>query len=129
MSAKGSSNAETEGELILDEVKSEYAARLAVCELNSAKANIPWECAGFMPSSYACGKSRFRSLFTRQENRSHDKLCYPETDGSQIRQCLQALESRPQSWISYSNARQNAVVICEASRDAIERGMSVNFLD
>ena len=128
MSAKGSSNAKTKGELILDEVKSEYAVRLAVCELNGAKANIPRECAGFIPSSYACGKFRFRSLFTRQESRSHDELCYPEAAGSQVRQCLQALESRPQWWTSYSNAKQNAVVMCQASRDAIERGMSVNFL-
>ena len=128
MSAKGSSNAKTKGELILDEVKSEYAVRLAVCELNGAKVNIPRECAVFIPSSYACGKSRFRSLFTRQESRSHDELCYPEAASSQIIQCLRALESRPQSWTSYSNAKQNAVVMCQASRDAIERGMSVNFL-
>lgn len=121
MSAKGSSNAKTKGELILDEVKSEYAVRLAVCELNGAKVNIPRECAVFIPSSYACPKFRFRSLFTRQESRSHDELCYPEAAGSQIIQCLRALESRPQSWTSYSNAKQNAVVMCQASRDAIER--------
>lgn len=121
MSAKGSSNAKTKGELILDEVKSEYAVRLAVCELNGAKVNIPRECAVFIPSSYACGKFRFRSLFTRQESRSHDELCYPEAASSQVIQCLRALESRPQSWTSYSNAKQNAVVMCQASRDAIER--------
>lgn len=121
MSAKGSSNAKTKGELILDEVKSEYAVRLAVCELNGAKVNIPRECAVFIPSSYACGKFRFRSLFTRQESRSHDELCYPEAADSHIIQCLRALESRPQSWTSYSNAKQNAVVMCQASRDAIER--------
>lgn len=121
MSAKGSSNAKTKGELILDEVKSEYAVRLAVCELNGAKVNIPRECAVFIPSSYACGKFRFRSLFTRQESHSHDELCYPEAAGSQIIQCLRALESRPQSWTSYSNAKQNSVVMCQASRDAIER--------
>ncbi|OCK91563.1 uncharacterized protein K441DRAFT_679545 [Cenococcum geophilum 1.58] len=92
MSAKGSSNAKTKGELILDEVKSEYAVRLAVCELNGAK-----------------------------ESRSHDELCYPEAASSQVIQCLRALESRPQSWTSYSNAKQNAVVMCQASRDAIER--------
>lgn len=118
MSAKGSSDAETEGKLILE---SEYAVRLAVCELNGAEENVPQECAVFIPSSYACGKFRFRSLFTRQESRSHDELCYPEAAGSQVRQCLRALKSRPQWWISYSNARQNAIVICQASRDAIER--------
>ncbi|KAI9925205.1 hypothetical protein MW887_006125 [Aspergillus wentii] len=30
--------------------------------------------------------------------------------------CLKSLESRPQWWTSYSNSRQNAVVICQAAR-------------
>ncbi|OCL08094.1 hypothetical protein AOQ84DRAFT_47348 [Glonium stellatum] len=121
LSAKSSINVETRSELILDAVKSEYAARLAVCELISAKANIPRDCSVFVPSSYGCAKFRFRSLFTQQESHSQNELCYPEASTSQFGQCLQALESKPQWWTSYSNARQNAVVMCQASRDAIER--------
>lgn len=36
-------------------------------------------------------------------------------------QCLRALESRPQWWTSYSNSRQNAMVICQAARIETER--------
>lgn len=121
MSAKDPKDTQIKAEPVLDEVKSEYAARLAVCELIGAKANVPRECSMFVPSARACGKFRLQSLFNRQENDSDGKLCYPDASHSQFGQCLRALESRPQWWTSYSNARQNAVVMCQASRDAIER--------
>ena len=38
-----------------------------------------------------------------------------------LEQCLKALESRPQWWTSYSNSRQNAMVICQASRIEVEK--------
>ncbi|KAF2196911.1 hypothetical protein GQ43DRAFT_444702 [Delitschia confertaspora ATCC 74209] len=106
---------------ILDHVKSEYAARLAVCELMGATINPPKECAILIPSSSACVKHKFRSLFAWNEVTPTAELCYPETTRTQFERCLRTLDSRPQWWISYSNARQNAVVMCHASRDAIER--------
>lgn len=112
-----------ESEVILDEVKSEYAARLAVCELLGAKAHVPRECDILVPSVQACGKGRSSSFFSRQKKDSvEEKYCYPGTTYAQLERCLRALESRSQSWTSYSNARQNAVVMCHASRDAIDRG-------
>ncbi|GKZ81696.1 hypothetical protein AnigIFM56816_006218 [Aspergillus niger] len=39
----------------------------------------------------------------------------------QLESCLRSLESRPQWWTSYSNSRQNAVVICQAARFENER--------
>jgi hypothetical protein len=38
-----------------------------------------------------------------------------------LEQCLKTLESRPQWWTSYSNSRQNALVICHASRIETEK--------
>ncbi|KAI9847510.1 MAG: hypothetical protein M1837_002411 [Sclerophora amabilis] len=38
-----------------------------------------------------------------------------------LEQCLKSLESRPQSWTSYSNGRQNAFVMCQAARSIIDR--------
>ncbi|GLA81240.1 hypothetical protein AtubIFM56815_004882 [Aspergillus tubingensis] len=38
-----------------------------------------------------------------------------------LESCLRSLESRPQWWTSYSNSRQNAVVICQAARFENER--------
>ncbi|KAF2804570.1 uncharacterized protein BDZ99DRAFT_575222 [Mytilinidion resinicola] len=121
-SSKGTNTAEVNTELGLDEVKSEYAARLAVCELIGAGANVPRECAIFVPSSKACVKFRFSSFWGRDDHsETEDTLCYPEATRSQFGQCLKALEARPQYWTSYSNARQNAVVMCQASRDTVEK--------
>ncbi|KAF2494777.1 hypothetical protein BU16DRAFT_527761 [Lophium mytilinum] len=122
-SPKGSNTAGMNSDLGLDEVKSEYAARLAVCELIGAGANIPGICAIFVPSAKACVKYRFTGFWARNDHQSEtqDTLCYPQATPSQFVGCLKALEARPQYWTSYSNARQNAVVMCQASRDAIEK--------
>ncbi|KAF2760281.1 hypothetical protein EJ05DRAFT_508835 [Pseudovirgaria hyperparasitica] len=108
-------------ELALDEVKSEFAARLAMCELAGARATLPDFCKPLTPSNTACPRSRFSGVFSWSPQDVSDKLCYPTVSDAQIKGCLEALESRPQWWTSYSNARQNAVVICQASRDMIEK--------
>lgn len=105
----------------LDNVKTEYAAKLAVCELLSAQPpshiSPPQHCDILVPSSQACNKGRWWS----QTQIISDKQCYPEYREQQYSQCLKTLQSSPQYWTSFSNARQNAVVMCQASRDAIER--------
>lgn len=112
---------------VLDNVKSLFAARLAVCELSGAHATIPRECNILVPSSNACVRSGLRSFFSRQEATS-TQLCYPEATHTQFKRCLVALEARPQSWTSYSNARQNAVVMCQASKEAVREGMYCRHL-
>lgn len=39
----------------------------------------------------------------------------------ELEACLKSLESRPQWWTSYSNSRQNAMVICQATRVEMEK--------
>ena len=113
--------AKSRPEAYLDNVKTEYAAKLAVCELLSAQppsnAIPPLHCDILVPSSRACSKSGWWSQAPTQS----DKQCYPEYKEYQYSQCLKTLQSSPQYWTSFSNARQNAVVMCQASRDAIER--------
>jgi hypothetical protein len=108
-------------EVYLDNVKTEYAAKLAVCELLSAQplnnAVPPLHCDILVPSSRACNKGGWWS----QAPTNTDKHCYPEHKEYQYSQCLKTLQSSPQYWTSFSNARQNAMVMCQASRDAIER--------
>lgn len=105
----------------LDTVKTEYAAKLAVCELLSAQppttAIPPPHCDILVPSSRACNKGGWWS----HSQTNSDKQCYPDYREHQYNQCLKTLQSSPQYWTSFSNARQNAVVMCQASRDAIER--------
>ncbi|KAJ4992009.1 nuclear membrane fusion protein Kar5 [Stagonosporopsis vannaccii] len=105
----------------LDIVKTEYAAKLAVCELLSTQppgnASPPQHCDILVPSSRACNKGRWWT----QPQIISDKQCYPDYTQQQYSRCLKTLQSLPQYWTSFSNARQNAVVMCQASRDAIER--------
>ncbi|OKL55663.1 hypothetical protein UA08_08963 [Talaromyces atroroseus] len=44
-----------------------------------------------------------------------------------VEKCLSGLESRPQWWTSYSNSRQNAIVICQAARVETEKEELLNL--
>ena len=114
--------AKSRPEAYLDNVKTEYAAKLAVCELLSAQPTNPVpppHCDILVPASKHCDKAS-GWWHARPEFRN-DKQCYPVFKGYQYTQCLESLQSTPQYWTSFSNARQNAVVMCQASRDVIER--------
>ncbi|MCJ1412108.1 hypothetical protein MMC19_006200 [Ptychographa xylographoides] len=91
-------------ESTLDDIRSLYAAQLAVCELQDAGSQMPPHCSfNLLPES------------------SRSAEDYGELDANQLRQCLVSLESRPQWWTSYSNNKQNAVVLCQATRVEIEK--------
>jgi hypothetical protein len=80
----------------------------------------PPNCEILVPTTKACAKGGIW-WYSRLETTINDKQCYPEAKEYQYIQCLKTLQSSPQYWTSFSNARQNAVVMCQASRDAIER--------
>ncbi|EMD68271.1 hypothetical protein GGP41_001816 [Bipolaris sorokiniana] len=110
-------------EAYLDKVKIEYAAKLAVCELLSTQpvnSVAPPHCNILVPAAKHCDKGGSWWL-ARPAMVSEDKQCYPDFKEYQYMQCLKSLQSTPQYWTSFSNARQNAIVMCQASRDAIER--------
>lgn len=77
--------------------KIQYAAQLAVCEFEAAGISYPPECS---------------------------ELTSP--GGAGLGRCLKALEERPQWWTTFSNNVQNALVICAAMRQAIEKGTYSN---
>jgi len=95
----------TDLETALEEAKSQFAIRLAICEIAAADVATPAECEHFVPT-----------------NREQRKGRYNAVDRHQSRRCLRALHSRQQWWTSYSNNLQNVVVVCEASRSMVERG-------
>ena len=114
--------AKSRPEAYLDNVKTEYAAKLAVCELLSAQPmnpTPPANCDILVPASRHCGKGG--SWWHARPEVPSEKQCYPDFKEYQYTQCLKRLQSTPQYWTSFSNARQNAVVMCQASRDVIER--------
>lgn len=101
----------------LDRVKSIYAARLALCELSGAGATIPLSC-----SSIRIAPDRIRN-----ESAIDPMDIADDFAASVIEGCLRGLESRPQWWTSYSNSRQNAIVICQAARIEIEKEDMLNL--
>jgi len=106
----------------LDTVRSIFGARLAVCELQGASALIPQDCLVMNSKTISKGIWCKQTGTRCPEKSALGQLQHAEVPQRQINQCLKALESRPQWWTSYSNARQNAVVICQAARSEVERG-------
>ncbi|MCJ1243558.1 hypothetical protein MMC30_000755 [Trapelia coarctata] len=88
----------------LEDIRSTYAAQLAVCELRGSGSQIPPYC----DISFASDASKSTHRLDR-------------AGSAHLRHCLKSLESRPQWWTSYSNSRQNAVVLCQAARVEIEK--------
>ncbi|KAF2274702.1 uncharacterized protein EI97DRAFT_468590 [Westerdykella ornata] len=125
-----SPDVKVDSEATLQQLETIYAARLAVCELMSANVPIPPDCKVVTPSPEACIKKRsgYTSWFSQAERPNGDRLCYPGSPPpKEFQRCMKALFSQNQSWMSYSNARQNAVVMCHASRDVIEKEKNLSF--
>jgi len=121
-------------EVSLASIRETFAARLAMCELSSANFNIPSQCERFVPTAAACQQNSrssklLRILRThRGSSKSMETTCYPHATPSHTQQCLGTLHSRPQWWTSYSNALQNVLIVCQAGRNAIEKGRSMILL-
>ncbi|OXV07727.1 hypothetical protein Egran_04507 [Elaphomyces granulatus] len=117
-------NADTakEDSMTLDQVKSLYAARLAICELTGAGATIPPTC-----STLYITQERLQDpdRSAKQDNLGSEAL--DSSVPTMLHSCLKSLESRPQWWTSYSNSRQNAVVICQAARIELEKEELLNL--
>ena len=106
-SCKSIEGPSSDSENAIDDIKSIYAAQLAVCELQSAGALTPPQCALISPTA------------TEKQAKPYQRV-----DKYHLSQCLKSLESRPQWWTSYSNNKQNAVVMCRAARVELEKGRS-----
>ena len=94
----------------LETTKSIFAARFALCELRDASARIPPQCAPIMAVSAQTDVKISQNL-SRPTTHAAEQI-----SSSDLKACLKALESKPQSWTSYSNSRQYASMICDASR-------------
>lgn len=109
---------------MLDNTKSIYATRLAICELIEAKAPIPISCSTFRPTHDNAKGGFFKGLFSvhRTSNPVPYYDVYDKETSEQLEECKSSLYQKSQMWTSYSNARQNAVIMCHAMRAEIERG-------
>jgi hypothetical protein len=101
-----SSNTET----ALEEIKEQYAARLAICEVSAAGVVPPAECQVFI---------------SFEERSCSSPPCFERLHQSQVKSCLGALHKENQLWTSFSNSLQNVVHVCQASRAWVEKGKSL----
>lgn len=106
---KGSSLG-TDNYVTLERIRSLYATRLAICELDGAGASIPPSCS---PIAVPSPQKRSFFGFPGKYKSQGDIEDIPQ---HLLESCLKSLESRPQWWTSYSNSRQNSLVICQAAR-------------
>ena len=91
----------------LEDMRSVYAARLAMCEIVGAGSSVPPPCKSLDVSSGA---------------NVHQTSGIKTIRRDQLGLCLQSLESKPQWWTSYSIMKHNAMVMCQAARVDIEKG-------
>ncbi|KAI9886088.1 MAG: hypothetical protein M1823_002106 [Watsoniomyces obsoletus] len=108
-------------EATMESIKSTYAARLAVCELLEAGADVPAQCSTVMPPKSRKASSSYSGMFFGKRVSDHAGDEKHNAANHALGHCLKSLESRPQWWTSYSNSRQNAVMMCQAARSQIER--------
>ena len=110
-------------DLFVDEEADIYSARLAVCELSGADFSIPKECQPFVPTEQSKKKRGFRGFWSKTGPSEPTALFqyYDEITLNNLQQCRKALGSTSQSWTSYSNNRQNAVVMCRAMRSEVDK--------
>lgn len=111
-------------DLYLDDVKVEYAVKLANCEIVGAQPDQPFapqHCQVFLPTADACIKRSWNPWGRAQYQPSHHLPCYPQASENDLHRCLKTLRSSPQYWTSFSNAKFRAVNMCQLSRHAIER--------
>ncbi|QIX01412.1 hypothetical protein AMS68_006929 [Peltaster fructicola] len=98
---EGSASETTIG--MLDLAKTTFAARLAVCELVEAGRDaVPAACAFMLDD--------LNSASTQNNY-----------DGSRIKACTRGMHGDHRAWNSFSNAKQNAIRICHATRSHVER--------
>ncbi|KAJ5773084.1 hypothetical protein N7457_007980 [Penicillium paradoxum] len=113
---------QTDSPETLDLLRSVYAARLALCEIDGAGTSIPSTC---LPVTVSPPPQKNRFGFVTRHRGSD--TASDEVRRELLEQCLRTLESRPQWWTSYSNSRQNALVICHASRMEMEKEELLNL--
>ena len=115
-------------DLFVQEEADVYSARLAVCELSGADIIVPNECQAFIPRDSNSRKRTFGGLFGSRGSTKPRELFqfYDEITETNLKQCRKALGTSSQAWTSYSNNRQNAVVMCRAMRSEIEKDETIH---
>ncbi|KAI9657842.1 MAG: hypothetical protein M1831_004078 [Alyxoria varia] len=98
-----------------------FGARLAVCEIAQAHVAIPKECNIMLPINSTENNHSWKRFWSPQPNTKPDWTYQPVSEVETVH-CITALHRVVQFWTSYSNAKQSAVSLCQASRSDNQRG-------
>lgn len=116
-------------DFIISEEINIYAARLAVCELSSARASVPAACNAFMPTNRPAKRTTWAGYLTGN-SASKPRQLYPDYNPiteQDLGKCLSALHGREQSWTSFSTSKQSAGVMCHAMRGEVEKDHQIHL--
>jgi hypothetical protein len=103
------------GSILIEHVKSLYAVRLAICETSEGEAPVPTQCRSLLTPEGLHSQDRLDS--------SSRRISYEAevVSGQELAPCVKALQKNNIYWISFSNNRQQASVICQALRWHVDR--------
>ena len=90
----------------LEQAKTSYAINAALCETAEGGGEIPEQC---------------RAVSARLYQHDHGNLARRVHDPQDNQNCLATFQENHVYWVSYSNNRQQASVICQAARHGIDR--------
>ncbi|KAK5123626.1 hypothetical protein LTR85_002664 [Meristemomyces frigidus] len=116
-------------DLVIQEEINVYAARLAICELNSAKASVPPACKAFVPTFRSTERTSWAGYLTRA-GPSKPRQMYPDYDEiteESLAQCLSALHSSGQAWTSFTSSKTSALLMCQSMRGEIDRDHTIHL--
>jgi hypothetical protein len=116
-------------DMFLDDSMTLYATRLAVCEIQSAGSSVPKACQAFIPTARTSKKTTWGGYLT-VNGATKPRQLYPEYEDAtehDLKQCVAALHGQPQTWTSFSNSKQNAVLICHSMRGEVEKDQQIHL--
>lgn len=116
-------------DLFVQEEINIYAARLAICELHGAEFDVEGACQPFIPTERTAKKTGLRGWLSQKgPSRSTPFFgYYDEITLANLDQCLKSLQTSAVAWMSYSNNRQNAIVMCEAMQSEVDRDEQIHI--
>lgn len=86
------------------------AASLAICDMERSSMTVPDACESF----------RLPALI-RASQEAEGKL---QVSQNEVGDCLKGLGKDPSHWLSWTSYRDNCLLICQAARSDIDKGMS-----
>lgn len=90
---------------------------------------VPDQCSSFIPTERSLKQKAFSGRISN-DGMSPPTMRYPGYEAvtdRNLNACMDGLYAEPRAWNSYTNAKQNAIGICQATRAFVEKDETVHF--